>query len=416
MTNTDLFKKCLKEIERKLNWIDAKQWQQSHFESLSELIFAKTKVKLSPLTLKRLWGKAIYDSQPSSSTLDALARFLEYNDWIDYQATQKRNSIYPSFKFLRNKKVIVATSLVICILLLIIGFQKLVPLLNTKNYTDFEFSVEPLTSGLPNTVYFKYNVKNTDAESVVIQQSWDPKLHHQVDKNRTDFSCMYYYPGYYRAKMVLDGNEVAQQDLYVKSNGWLGIVRREPVPFYLPLDVIHDGDKLSIKEKHLIEAGFDLKKEIPQTTINLIDEFQNINGNNFELSTDFRQTYSQGEAICQKTELAILCSDGYFAIPFSVKGCVSELRIIIPNKYISAKNKDLRNLGVENSETIRLKLNVSEGILNLVVNNIPSIRDTLTVDPGKVVGVRFGFQGTGEVYSFNLKSEDNSYQMSDFFP
>ncbi|MCL6220293.1 hypothetical protein [Zunongwangia pacifica] len=73
-----LLSKCLKKIERKLNWVASEQWQQKHFESLSELIFEKNKVRLSPLTLKRLWGKTKYDSNPSASTLDALARFLDY--------------------------------------------------------------------------------------------------------------------------------------------------------------------------------------------------------------------------------------------------------------------------------------------------------------------------------------------------
>lgn len=68
--NHIILKRCLKEIESRLNWINSNQWQQKHFESLSELIYEKTKVSLSPLTLKRLWGKIKYNSNPSSSTLE----------------------------------------------------------------------------------------------------------------------------------------------------------------------------------------------------------------------------------------------------------------------------------------------------------------------------------------------------------
>jgi len=98
-----LLSKCLKKIERKLNWVASEQWQQKHFESLSELIFEKNKVRLSPLTLKRLWGKTKYDSNPSASTLDALARFLDYENWIDYQSHQKRKGIPLRFPFLKSK-------------------------------------------------------------------------------------------------------------------------------------------------------------------------------------------------------------------------------------------------------------------------------------------------------------------------
>ncbi len=414
--NLILLKKCLKEIESKINWVDSSQWQQNHFESLSELIYEKTKVNLSPLTLKRLWGKTKYDSNPSINTLDTLVKFLDYEDWIDYQCNQNRKIVDLKYNYLKNKKVVVAASIIFGILLLTISIIKLMPYSSAKDYSNFEFSVRKLSSSLPNTVYFKYNAKNSDADSVIIQQSWDPKLHHLVDKNKTDFSCIYYYPGYYKAKLVLDKEVVSEQDLYIKTNGWLGIIQKEPVPYYLTAEKIVDSNIISIKEKDLIEAGFDLKNEIPITTINLVEEIDSVEGNNFELQASFKQTYSQGEAICQKTALIILCSNGYFHIPFSIKGCVNELRMYIPDKQISAKDRDLGNLGIVDSNIIDLDLKVTQGIFDLAINSISAFQDTLTTNPGKIVGVKFGFHGTGEVYSFKLSSEDKIFTMSDFMP
>lgn len=191
-----------------------------------------------------------------------------------------------------------------------IGSIKMMSLLGTKDYSNFGFSAQQLSTGLPNTVYFCYNAMNTSADSVFIQQTWDARKRQRVDKNKTDFSCIYYYyPGYYRAKLVLDDSIVSQEDLYIKSNGWLGIVHKDPVPFYLTQEEIICNNIISIKEKHLIEAGFDLKNKIPITTINLVEKFDTIKGNDFELKTSFKQTFPKGEAICQKAALIILCSN-----------------------------------------------------------------------------------------------------------
>ncbi len=416
MTQNHLLIKCLKGIEQRLSWIDSNQWQQKHFESLSELIYEKTKIRLSPLTLKRLWGKTKYESNPSATTLDTLAQFLDYKDWINFQNNQKGEIRKFKFNYLKNKKAVFFTSLILVAFVLIGFSMKFITRLKTRDYSNFEFSVQKLSPSIPNTVYFNYNVKNTDADSVIIQQSWDPRYHHLVDKNKTDFSCIYYYPGYYKAKLVLDNNVVAQEDLYITSNGWLGIIDKETVPIYLNAEDITDNNILLIKENQLIKAGFDLKNKIPKTTINLVEKFDSISGNDFELTASFKQTYPKGEAICQKAGLMITCSENYFYIPFSIKGCVNELKMNLPGKTLSAKDTDLRSLGVETTDTIHLKLNVSDGIFDLVVNNNSNIKDFFKVDPGKIVGIKFEFHGTGEIYDFTLKSSKTEYSMFDFMP
>jgi hypothetical protein len=188
------------------------------------------------------------------------------------------------------------------------------------------------------------------------------------------------------------------------------------VPTYLSLEQIYENNSLSIKEAHLLDAGFDLKNEIPTTTFNLIREFDGINGNNFELRAQFKQTYAKGQAVCQRSGIIVMCTNDYFYIPFSIKGCVNELQMHIPDKTLNARDQDLRNLGFEKNQDISVKLKVTDGVLNLNVNNHQNFMDTLTVNPGKIVGVQFGFHGSGQLNSFNIESETNSYSMTDFMP
>ena len=416
MQNELLIKKCLEKVEHNLNWIDSHQWQQKHFETLTELIYDKTKVSLSPLTLKRLWGKVKYESSPSVTTLDALARFLEYDDWIDFQCSHKANRNSVKVNTLINKGVMRWLGFVIGGIILSITAVKLVAYISPKDYSSFEFSVQKMASGLPNTVYFKYNVKKTDADSVTIQQTWNPQLHHLVDRDKTDFSCVYYYPGYYNAKLVLDSTIVSQQDVHITSDGWLGVLHKDPIPFYLHTAALLKDTKLAITKAQLIDAGFDLNGEIPLTTLNLIQRFDSIPGRNFKLQASFKQTFAQGEAICQKSGLIILCTNGYFYIPQAIKGCVNELTMHIPEKTFKAEDTDLSHLGIEKHARVDLSLSVFDGVLNLKINENSTFVDSLTTDPGLVVGVKFGFHGAGELSDFNIQSGDYCYTMLDFIP
>ena len=51
------------------------------FEQLSDEIFNATHQKLSPTTLKRIWGYVQDSSKPRESTLDIIAQFLNYESW-----------------------------------------------------------------------------------------------------------------------------------------------------------------------------------------------------------------------------------------------------------------------------------------------------------------------------------------------
>lgn len=54
------------------------------FEKLSERVFQSVHMKISPTTLKRLWGYLKDGTMPRESTLDILSQFLGHEDWNAY--------------------------------------------------------------------------------------------------------------------------------------------------------------------------------------------------------------------------------------------------------------------------------------------------------------------------------------------
>src|SRR6187399_3049227 len=78
-------KTCISLIEAKLGWPPSSNWRDFEFTELSDRIYDVTSVQLSTTTLKRIFGKVKYESLPSSATLNALAGFLGYENWMAFK-------------------------------------------------------------------------------------------------------------------------------------------------------------------------------------------------------------------------------------------------------------------------------------------------------------------------------------------
>lgn len=64
--------------------IERKMKTPKDFEHLSECIFEQFHEKISPTTLKRLWGYLSESTTPRKSTLDILSKFVGYDNWKDF--------------------------------------------------------------------------------------------------------------------------------------------------------------------------------------------------------------------------------------------------------------------------------------------------------------------------------------------
>lgn len=73
------------------------------FSNLSEQIFNRLKIVISPTTLKRLWGYLNEGGSPRKSTLTILAQFIGYRDWNNFCNSPKDNNAVQSNLILSRK-------------------------------------------------------------------------------------------------------------------------------------------------------------------------------------------------------------------------------------------------------------------------------------------------------------------------
>lgn len=59
------------------------------FNSIAGSIFERTGVLISATTLKRIWGYLSEPVTPRQTTLDVLARYIGWSNWIEFQQNEK---------------------------------------------------------------------------------------------------------------------------------------------------------------------------------------------------------------------------------------------------------------------------------------------------------------------------------------
>ncbi|SDD81857.1 hypothetical protein SAMN04487996_102265 [Dyadobacter soli] len=402
--------RCKAVIEEKLGWGSADSWQTADFENLSELILKETGVSLSMSTLRRIWGRTEYNHLPSGTTLNTLARFAGSGDW---RAFVKQNSpvaaqseviaeVSTSEKPRSWKRLAwIATAVVVIILASMLAFDKGEPQLEKSAYS---FESRSVTRGIPNSVIFTYDASASPTDSVFIQQSWDDTKRVLVDKNLHKHTSVYYEPGSYQAKLLIGDQVVQQHKLVVGTDGWSGLIDQPKMPVYLKKEEFLRADGIGISTSIIEQKNIALQPEPPVIKYFNVGNFEPVPIADFSFSTEIKNEYNEGAAACQLTYISLLTDDMPIVIPLSAKGCVSDLNLMSVDNYVSGKKADLSALGVDFSEWVRVSCAASGGKIRYAIDGRQAFEFPVPNRPIRVLGVAFGFRGTGSVRKVSLQS------------
>ena len=410
--------KCRQRIEEKVGWGSGAAWQNQDFEALSARIYKETKVSLSVSTLKRLWGKIRYEGTPNIGTLNALAQFAGYENWRAFTSngfTQPLNGAAMTNRVaatngtatkkqsnLIRADILKGIGIVVVVCLAAVLFWLIQTQPKQLKYDNITFSSQPVTNTVPNTVVFTYNAKDSNADSVFIQQSWDPKRRFRVDKNLTEYTSTYYSPGYYSAKLVLDATIVAEHEVFIESNGWLATIDREPIPVYVSENkILHDGI-LRLSDDFFSERKIDLEKEKLWTSFFRVMKDEVVPDTAFQMDVALRNTFGKGALVCQKTQIVLMGATGAIVIPLSIKGCVGEL-FLQAGESRDGRTNDLSAFSVDFLDWVTVHCHVQNKKISIRVNDVVAYEGDYKNGIGQVVGTRIMFSGAGVVKDFRLR-------------
>lgn len=413
MNQNHATERCKAEIEIRLNWGPSSRWENQEFEELSQLIFNKTGVNLSHTTLKRVWGKVKYDNKPSISTLDALARFLDYNSWSAF----KRDQEIPAKHIPMLTHLLVSKRMAfVFVLAILMGFSGWYIITSNvssdpKLAENLMFETKYSSVGLPNTVIFSFDASNLTAENYAIQQSWDRTKRIDVTNDQKNATCVYYYPGYFRSKFVADDVVIKEADIFIETEGWQSTINTEPYPVYLSdKDLIKSGVlKLSDNgQKHL-------GRHFKPVSYHYYKRDENIDGNQFEFETAIRYEMANKVSTCKYAKVVLHFTEGVFLIPFVIPGCVGEANLMVMDQFISGRENDLSVFGVKLDDWKKIGIKSERKQLSIAIDGQNVYSASFQREPGHLVGISYQFDGAGEVDYLTLSNGAHEWKFDEHF-
>ena len=426
-TDEFLIEKTKKLFESNTGWGDSDEWTNQDFMILSEKIQERTGVALSHVTLKRVWGKVKYDSLPNTHTLDTLVRFLGYENWRDFKSQNgngstvaktaqpiSSNGVHTEIKPLAEKKSstvlkrVLFIGVPVVLIVSVLFFNENEPKVANS---DYSFSSKKVVSeGLPNSVIFNYDATKAPGDSVIIQQSWDKNLQVKVSKYQHQHTSIYYYPDYYKAKLIVGGKIVSMHRLLIKSNGWLPIVMQTPVPVYFNKEDVMRGGKMALPLDKILARNIKMQPEPPTVMYSNVKDFGEIYSDDFVFETSVKDDYHEGAAICQLTKLYILCEGTAIGIPLCTKGCISNVDLLFTNFYTSGKQEDLSAFGVDFNSFVKVRVESKNRKGKIFINDKLVYSVNKDIIKSKIIGFDFTFQGTGSVDYVKMSNGKVNYE------
>ncbi|PIQ48404.1 MAG: hypothetical protein COW03_10280 [Cytophagales bacterium CG12_big_fil_rev_8_21_14_0_65_40_12] len=417
--NKQCLQECLRLIEEKLKWGPSNEWLNQEFQLLSYRIFEETRVRLSITTLKRVWGRVNYESDPSISTLNTLALFIGYENWNGLKQGLTKDLL--STPNIEKKKQWSKASIAAIIILLATSTLVLVAFnkesqkpFSAKEIEKVKFSSEPVTLGLPNSVVFKYDFADIEADSCFIQLSWNDQLTIPISNEGSEATAIYYYPGYFRAKLKANNQILKEHDVHIRTEGWMATIGGGEIPRYLYREELIENGSLKLTEATLREIYYTNTEEAPLLTYHYFNDFGEITGDSFEFETKFRNSYHKSNGICQKTVILVHGTEGVLYVSFSIPGCISDLNLFLMGTGFNGKTNDLSAFGTNLSEWQNLSCTVEKGLVNIYLNEHLIKTFETPYNLGQLLGFKYRFQGGGEIDYVKLSNANGVVFEDDF--
>ncbi|MEM8890504.1 MAG: hypothetical protein AAGD28_21180 [Bacteroidota bacterium] len=391
---------CKSEVEEKLNWPPSKDWRQRDYVNLLSLIEQESGISLSLSTIKRIW-KADYSGTPQPATLDALAQFIGYQNWLEFKS---RNQEKPGRTTSPEKRPInLRLSLALLIsLIILIGIyflfspgKKVQPIPTPSAKLTVKNS-SPL--GVPNTVIFSYKLDEIEADSFFIQQSWNRFRRESIRKEDSILTTTYYYPGAHKASLLADEEILAQTTLHIQTEDWIALSRKglaDPAPLYLPIDSSHSEGLLRVSSKELSRVQ---QEQNPERLLSYyyVNEFEGLDQQQYRLKLRLKND-SLPNIACPILSLMLLGTEDMHFIPLTTVGCIGNLNLKIGPELIEGKNADLSFLGTNIFAWHELEFRRDKYKYEIYLDGKSVYTLVAEGEIGDLIGLNVNFSGSGRI-------------------
>ncbi len=419
------------DIEKALKWGSSDDWKHKDFQNLSEKIFQHSKVILSPSTLKRVWGKIKYEGLPNTSTLDSLASYVGYENWLAYKTTRLDGTVptpTPSISADnhqtafenytadrigtgRNIKKFAIPVALFMLVGVIVAFAlsklfKSEPKEYAKSDEPFVFELAaPPRVGVPQTIIIKYDISKLSGDSIYLYEG-DRKWVEYLDKGKNRYPYFCRKPGPQVVKLMQGTKELATINFNALTNDWQPVFMKsgdpskkfqiETLPEYFKLKTFDDG-QMQITKDDVRNAGIETH-ENDWIHFYLWNEF-GIDANNYKIETRLKNSLADGATTCQVSIFSITTENGLHECWLVAPGCTKFVHVYFgkqsPDMMVDSKISDLTGFECDLSDWRTLRWEVIDKRVKVFLDDAEIFSKLYDENTGKILGIKYQFKGIG---------------------
>lgn len=406
---------------------DSDTWTNSDYVSLSHILFKQTRVRISPNTLKRIFGKIKTNSRyyPQKATRDVLAVYLGHPDWDHFVKVQEwtaRNTERISDEFIPEdnlphlstpsnpptlssqenrerswRPLLVGGAILLAFVILLVQQRSL-------NSELAQLVCRNSLGENPHSAVFQLKYPTFMAKSGTYSILFGDGKRERLNSNDSLATHYYERPGRYFAILQRDGVNIDTSTVYLQTKGWTvtANMMHDSSRVY-PIDVEHlfTNGRRSVSAYEAARAGIDTNRTFFMEFIN--SHPMAINGDNFELTTRVRSSPDRAGVRCSQVGITVWGKSSQHMFEVMRPGCAHWILIQNSDVQKSGQRDDLSFMGADLRLGGTLTLKVIDKKAAILINNRQVYKTSYTQPLNQIYGVKIRFAGVGTVDFFSLK-------------
>ncbi|WP_316837919.1 hypothetical protein [Pedobacter nutrimenti] len=411
----DALDACCQKIIEKMGDKPITEWRSADYNSLSSRLGKQTKVYLSENTLKRIFGRLKTSQRyfPQKATRDALAQFVGYRDWQEfekiYQASkpQQTKPVDPgqdeeiNLQVPKKKKkpyyLIGLLSVILITTICGVVFWE-------REYTipDVNLICENPYGSVPHTAVFKLSSKT----------NFDKNKEFQVDfldeAQRTDINGdrkitkFFRNPGVVYATLLYHNKPIDTTSVFLLTKGWVAnsgndTSRAFPIAGLKPLN----PKNIYVSPKQLDSAGLDMTKPFLIGFSNV--KRSNISGDNFSFSCKVFAEQSRPGIQCVETTIIILGEKHRHLLKLYRQSCIAFSEYKFSENRHTGSEQFLGDLAFNPEHGGTVSIQIENKKVSVILNDKKVLSTKYERSIGKIMGIKILFNGIGKIISPELK-------------
>lgn len=421
----DLLDHCCQLVANTYGKPDSLEWTNSDFIRLSNILYKKTQVRISPNTLKRIFGKIKTDARyyPQKATRDALAQYVGFADWdkfVDAQSGQQpvrliqRPDIHtvmlPSVdvpvpplhpRKLPTRKILLA--IFALIMLAIAGWRGFL-LWQTKEAAITLFCKNPEGDNPHSAVFVLRNFSSVSQLSNEYTIEYGDNDKTQLNTKDSVYSHYYEVPGRYFAVLKKAGTAVDTVPVFLHTSGWTATANMmyDTTRVY-PIEApgLFSNGYNSVSAREISRAGVDTNRTFFVDFINT--HLTGIDGDNFELLVDVRASPPRPGVRCSQVRLTVYGDSSSHMVDIMKPGCAHWSKLQLSELRKDGRSEGPNFLGADLTAGGTVEMKVVNRRATLLINGREVYKNTYKKALRHIYGLDIMFAGIGTVRSVQLK-------------